>query len=79
MVRQDMRRARHAQHLIAQYEHPSIARDYLPRGFGKRGGFFCPVCRQEARHQGHNPDRTKFVWFHDGRPWPCVRTVGEGG
>jgi uncharacterized Zn finger protein (UPF0148 family) len=53
-----------------------IDEEKVPRGFGKRGGMFCPVCRQEAHTQGFNAEQQKWAWFHEGRAFPCVRKVG---
>jgi len=55
---------------------PGIDSAKLPRGFGSKGGLFCPVCRQEAYKQGINESELKLAWFHEGRSWPCVRRLG---
>lgn len=54
----------------------AIDREKLPRGFGKRGGLYCPVCRQEANRQILNTEDGKIGWLHDGRAFPCVRKLG---
>ena len=54
----------------------AIDNEQLPRGFGKRGGLYCPVCKQEANRQIINTEDLKMGWLHEGRAFPCVRRLG---
>lgn len=56
----------------------AIDPEKLPRGFGKRGGIYCPVCKMEASRQIINEEDLKIGWVHDGRNFPCVRKLGSG-
>ncbi len=59
-------------------ERYAIDTEKLPRGFGKRGGLYCPVCKQEAERQILNEQDLKIGWLHKGRAFPCVRKLGAG-
>jgi len=50
----------------------------LPRGFGNRGGLFCPVCKQEAERFIVSEAKRRIGWIHVGRQWPCTRAMGQG-
>ena len=54
----------------------AIDTEKLPRGFGRRGGLYCPVCKQEASRQLINETDLKMAWQHEGRAFLCVRKLG---
>ncbi len=58
---------------------PWIDKERVPRGFGKRGGIFCPVCRQEARRVLQSDVEGKYMFIHDGRGFPCVKRIEAEG
>ena len=55
----------------------AIDGEALPRGFGRNGGLFCPVCRQEAERFIVSEEKRRLGWVHKGRPWPCTRAMGQ--